>query len=192
MRSNRIPPISALPFILVLFLLSEISCFEEHPHPHLLVTFERVSGSDGALKYKEVSSKQAISQSQQTQPFSQEAGAAANVKYDKNILPQNKLTNSPLGPGTGDNMDSHGINIDTNKIEQSDEVGEERKKTQKFSNLIEHSEKIIENVADKGNSFVRSNGNEACTSAVKFQQSDITFSSFALIAISIIAFLLYL
>ena len=54
------------------------------------------------------------------------------------------------------------------------------------------SEKIIENVADKGNSFVRSNGNEACTSAVKFQQSDITFSSFALIAISIIAFLLYL
>ena len=191
MKRNRSPSsINALPFIL--FMLSEISCFEERSHPHLLVTFERVSSENyGALKYKEVFSKRVISQLQQTQPLSLEAGGGAdNLKYDKNILPQNKLTNSPLGPGTGDNMDSHGINSDTNKIEQSDEAGEKREKFP--SKLIEPPVKIIKNVADKRNSFVGSNDNEAGTSAVKFQQSDLTFSSFALLAISIIAFILYL
>ena len=193
MKSIRfLPSINASPFFL-LMMLSKTACYEERPHPHLLVTFERVSESDGALKYREVFSKQAIYQSQQTQPFSLGANAAENLKYDKNIQPQNKLTHSPLGPGIGDNVDSQNINIDTNKIEQSDEAGGGWTDTQKFLyNQIGHSIKINENEADRRNSFVRSNDNETGSIAVKVLQSDLTFSSFALLAISIIAFILYL
>ena len=161
-------------------LLSEILCTED-PHPHLLVTFERVSESDGALKYKQVSSEQ--SPSLTWFPGSSGAGED-NLKYE-NILRQNKLTYPGLGPGPAP---PRGIHIDTGEIEQSDG------NTRDTQNLVplQTSEQFIKNVANRRNSFEGSNDNEVGTSAAKFPLSDLTFSSFALLAISIIAFILYL